>query len=107
MPDPAFDLLQLERHPNWYDLLPQLEAAQAEFDRIYRIRCAAGWEITELGTWLTHDHDASGDRITAEAWELDGYPKPEDPDYGEWHRAAYTYEARDNDQDGPEPYPLG
>lgn len=90
MNDPTFNLLQLERRPNWYDHLPQVEAAMAEQDRIDRLRWQAGWTADE-GGWTSpcgiHESD----------WEhTEGYPLPEDPDFPEWAAAFYHYEALDS-----------
>lgn len=89
MTDSADNLLQMERRPNWYDHLPQVEAAMAEADRIYWIRDSAGWEADE-GGWYSPcgipEHD----------WYLDGRPFPEDPGYAEFASAFYHYEEVDN-----------
>lgn len=89
MNDPAFNLLQLERHPNWYDHLPQVEAAMAEEARIADIRWKAGWTADE-GGW------SSPEGIHESAWENDeGFPFPEDPAFTEWASAYYHYEELD------------
>jgi len=84
--DPSFNLLQLQSRPNWYDHLSQVEAAMAEQSRIDRARSDAGWEGDE-GGWYSpcgmHEFD----------WELEGYPFPEDPEYGDWFRAHYHHTA--------------
>ena len=89
MSNPAFNLLQLERHPNWYDHLGQAEAAMAEQDRIDAIRTAAGWTCDE-GGWYSpcgmHESD----------WELEGRPFPEDPDYAAFWSAYIHYEFMDS-----------
>ena len=38
------DLFLASTRPNYYELLPQIEAAMAEADRVCRIRVEAGWE---------------------------------------------------------------
>jgi hypothetical protein len=88
MTDPAFNLLQLEQRPNWYEHLGQVEAAMAEEDRIYDIRWRAGWTIDE-GGWYSPCGTHASD------WELEGYPLPEDPGYAEWADAFWHYEALD------------
>lgn len=89
MTDPAFNLLQLEQRPNWYDHLGAAEAAMREQDRIDTLRSRAGWEGDE-GGWYSpcgmHESD----------WELEGYPFPEDPGYASWASAYYHYEALDS-----------
>jgi hypothetical protein len=88
MTDPTFNLAQLERRPNWYEHLPQVEAAMADERRTSAARCAAGWSCDE-GGWYSpcgmHESD----------WELEGYPLPEDPDFPEWAAAFYHYDALD------------
>jgi hypothetical protein len=97
--DPAFNLLQLERRPNWYDHLPQVEAAMAEEDRVFRLRTAAGWTADE-GGWFSHDGTPESD------WEDEGLPFPEDVDtYSTWHSAYYHYEALDEEIPQYDPYP--
>lgn len=53
------DLFLASTRPNYYELLPQIEAAMAEADRVCRIRMEAGWEA-------------------------EGYPLPEDPGFAEF-----------------------
>ena len=43
MNNPAFNLAQVAIRPDWYDHLPQVEAAMAEEARIADIRWKAGW----------------------------------------------------------------
>lgn len=88
MPDPTFNLLQLQQHPNWYDHIGQVEAAMAEEDRVYRLREAAGWTLDEGGWYAPCGTPES-------AWEEEGHPFPEDPGYAEWHSTTYHYEALD------------
>lgn len=88
MNDPAFNLLQLERRPNWYDHLPQVEAAMAEESRIALARHDAGWDGDE-GGWV------SPEGIHESTWEEEGWPFPEDPAFPDWFRSAYHYEAAD------------
>ena len=79
MNDPAFNLLQLELRPNWYDHLSAVEAAMAAQDRIDTARFRAGWSGDE-GGWY------SPDGIHESDWELEGYPFPEDEGYATfWH----------------------
>ncbi len=88
MSNPAFNLLQLERRPNWYDHLGQAEAAMREQDRIDAARRAAGWEGDE-GGWYSpcgmHESD----------WELEGRPFPEDADYAEFWSTYIHYDLLD------------
>ena len=88
MTDPTFNLAQLERRPNWYDHLGQVEAAMADERRTSAARRAAGWNADE-GGWYSpcgmHESD----------WELEGYPFPEDPGYAAWASAFYHYDALD------------
>lgn len=100
MNDPAFNLLQLERHPNWYDHLPQVEAAMAEESRIATARHAAGWDGDE-GGWY------SPDGVSESAWELEDWPFPEDAAFASWFCATYHYEALDQGLDPStlNPYP--
>ena len=97
MNDPSFNLLQLERRPNWYDHLPQVEAAMAEESRVATARLAAGWDGDE-GGW------ASPDGVSEYAWEMEDWPFPEDAAFASWFCAAYHYEAIDADQP-LNPYP--
>ena len=97
MNDPAFNLAQLAIHPNWYDHLPQVEAAMAECARVERLRYAAGWTADE-GGW------SSPDGVDEYSWADEGWPLPEDADFANWFRAAYHYEALDAGVE-PIPYP--
>ena len=67
MNDPAFNLAQCAIRPDWYDHLPQVEAAMAECARVERLRYAAGWTADE-GGWYSpeglHEFD----------WENEGWP---------------------------------
>jgi len=90
MTDPAFNLAMLQIHPNWYDHLPQVEAAMAAEDDLYRIRYAAGW-TTDEGGWI------SPDGVPASDWEENDLPFPEDADYADWASAYWHYEATDAD----------
>jgi hypothetical protein len=89
MTNSAFNLLQLEQRPNWYEHLGQVEAAMAESDRIYDIRWRAGWTVDE-GGWYSPCGTHASD------WELEGHPFPEDPGYAEWADGFWHYEALDN-----------
>jgi hypothetical protein len=88
MTNSAFNLAQLAIHPDWYDHLPQVEAAMAECARVERLRYAAGWTADE-GGWY------SPDGINEYSWADEGWPLPEDADFANWFRAAYHYEALD------------
>lgn len=68
MTDHLFNLAQLERRPNWYDFLPQVEAQMAYLARVDKARFAAGWTADE-GGWYAPDGTPEDD------W--DG-PLPED-----------------------------
>ncbi len=85
----AFNLLQLEQRPNWYEHLSQVEAAMAHQDQVHRLRWRAGWTADE-GGWIAPDGTVESD------WSDQGYPFPEDPDYQEWADAFWHYEALDN-----------
>jgi hypothetical protein len=100
MSDPSFNLLQLERRPNWYDHLDKVEAAMAEDSRICYARFDAGWEGDE-GGWY------SPDGIHESSWEEEGWPFPEDADFASWFCSAYHYEATDAGLDPStlNPYP--
>jgi hypothetical protein len=89
MTDPAFNLLQLEQRPNWYEHLSQVEAAMAHDDHVRRLRWQAGW-TTDEGGWY------SPEGIHESDWEhVEGYPLPEDPEFPAWASAFYFYEALD------------
>ena len=49
MNDPAFNLAQVAIRPDWYDHLPQVEAAMAECARVERLRSAAGCTADDGG----------------------------------------------------------
>ena len=70
MNDPAFNLAQLERRPDWYTHLGAVEAAMAEEDRIAAIRYCAGWTCDE-GGWYAPCGTPQSD------WEDEGYLLPE------------------------------
>lgn len=97
MNDPTFNLLQLERRPNWYDHLDAAEAAMAEDARVATMRHSAGWTADE-GGWY------SPEGIPEDNWTEEGWPLPEDADFANWFRAAYHYEGLDAGFD-PIPYP--
>ena len=97
MNDPSFNLLQLERRPNWYDHLSRVEAAMAEEDRVATARFAAGWEGDE-GGWY------SPDGVTEYSWANEDWPFPEDANFASWFCATYHYEALDANQP-LNPYP--
>jgi hypothetical protein len=43
------NLRMLEKCPTWYDHLDAINAATAEWDRVYAIRTKAGWDLDEGG----------------------------------------------------------
>lgn len=88
MTNPAFNLAQVAIRPDWYDHLPQVEAAMAEEARIADIRWKAGWTADE-GGWSSPDGTHESD------WEAESYPFPEDADYAAWADAFWHYEALD------------
>jgi len=88
MTDPAFNLAQLERRPNWYQHLGAVENAIAAEDQLYRTRWQAGWSCDE-GGWYAPDGTHETD------WELEGYPFPEEPGYQTWADAFWHYERLD------------
>lgn len=67
---------------------------------VTRIRVAAGWALQPTG-WLSHDGTPE------QQWRDEGNPCPEDANYGDWYRAAYFWDALDNDidPDAINPYP--
>ena len=77
------DLFLSATRPNYYELLPQIEAAMAEADRVSRIREAAGWEADPEYGW------ASPDCISEFDWESQDYPLPEEPGFADFMK---TYE---------------
>ena len=89
MSDPSFNLAMAAKvGDSWYQHLGAVEAAMAEDDRIYAIRCAAGWDADEGGWYAPcgmHESD----------WEDEGYPLPEDPEFAAWASAFYHYDAAD------------
>ena len=97
MNDPSFNLIRLERRPNWYDHLSQVEAAMAEESRVTTARFAAGWEGDE-GGWY------SPEGISESNWANEDWPFPEDANFASWFCAAYHYEALDTNQP-LNPYP--
>ena len=70
------NLLMLEKCPTWYDHLDAINAAKAEWDRVYAIRTKAGWELDEEG-WLAPDPETQ--ELIPEGYWLDhGLLYPED-----------------------------
>lgn len=69
MSDHAWNLMMADKYPNWYEHLPKVEQAMAEWDRVYSIRTTAGWECDEEGGWFAPDGTPE--------YEWDG-PLPED-----------------------------
>jgi hypothetical protein len=90
-PTIEFNVAMAARYANWYDLLPQVEEAMREEDRIFEIRRNADWECDE-GGWY------SPCGISESDWEHEyGYPFPEDPEYAAWADAYYHYEKLDSE----------
>ena len=88
-PTIEFNVAMSARYGNWYELLPQVEEAMREEDRIYEARHNAGWECDE-GGWY------SPCGISESDWEHEyGYPFPEEKYYEEWADAYYHYEKLD------------
>jgi hypothetical protein len=73
------DLFLASTRPNYYELLPRIEAAMAEEDRICAARMDAGWDFDPEYGWGTPDG------ITESDWTFKhGYPLPEDSDFAEF-----------------------
>jgi len=87
MTDAAFNLLQLEQRPNWYDHLSAVERAMQESDRIYDVRRDYGWDGDDGGNWGPNPLKP-GEDILEKDWEEElGLPFPEDFD----EAASYVY----------------
>ena len=72
------DLFLSTTRPNYYELLPQIEAAMADEDRTIQARFAAGWDADPEYGW------ASPDGISEFDWETEGYPLPEEPGFADF-----------------------
>ena len=55
MSDAAFNLMMVNRYPNWYEHLDDVNKAMEEEELLHACRTAAGWEMTEEGYWLAPD----------------------------------------------------
>ena len=76
--DASNNLLQASTRPNWYDLLPKVEAAMAEQDAVFALRAEFGWDGDE-GGWHGPDPFNPGEFIPEEDWtDKTGLSLPED-----------------------------
>ena len=71
------NLLQSTTRPSWYDLLPLVESAMDEADRVFYARTSAGWEPDEEGGWLAPHPDDPDTLIPYWDWLDLGLTPPE------------------------------
>ena len=80
MTDAAFNLLQLQRYPNWYDHLDQVERAMKQEQDDWAVRREYGWDGDDGGEWGPNPLEPD-QMILEQDWEDTlGLPFPEDFD---------------------------
>lgn len=78
MNDAAFNLLQLEQRPNWYQHLGAVEAAMRHEEEAWAIRKDYGWDGDDGGEWGPNPLQP-GEDVLASDWEDElALPFPED-----------------------------
>lgn len=78
MTDAAFNLLQLEQRPNWYDHLDKVEQAMADEEAAWAVRRDYGWDGDEGGEWGPNPLDPDTTVFENEWEETLGLNFPED-----------------------------
>ena len=78
MTDAAFNLLQLEQRPNWYDYLDQVERAMADEEEAWAVRRDYGWDGDDGGTWGPNPLNPDADVLDVDWEDTMGLPFPED-----------------------------
>ena len=78
MTDAAFNLLQLEQRPNWYDHIDQVERAMADEEETWSIRRSYGWEGDDGGTWGPNPLDPEASVLDVDWEDTLALPFPED-----------------------------
>ena len=88
MNDPAFNLLQLEQRPNWYEHLGAVEAAMKAEQDAWNVRSEYGWDGDDGGCWGPNPL-APGEDVLETDWEdALALPMPEDFEVQD----SYVYE---------------
>jgi hypothetical protein len=78
MTNAAFNLLQLEERPNWYEHLGAVEQAMRQADEDWQIRQDFGWDGDDGGEWGPNPLQP-GEDVLASDWEDTlALPLPED-----------------------------
>ena len=78
MTDAAFNLLQLERFPNWYDHLPQVDRAIKQAQDDWAVRRDYGWDGDDGGEWGPNPLKPGEDILQQDWEETLALPFPED-----------------------------
>lgn len=91
MPHAYRNLTDLIRPDDYYSHCESADAIAEEEERIIAARIGAGWSRDTRG-WFS----ICG--FSADDWDREGLPYPEDPEYPAWASAYYHYDADDNDQ---------
>ena len=78
MTDAAFNLLQLERFPNWYDHLPQVDRAIKQAQDDWAVRRDYGWDGDDGGEWGPNPLKPGEDVLQQDWEETLALPFPED-----------------------------
>lgn len=87
MTDAAFNLLQLERFPNWYDHLSEVDRAIQQAQDDWTVRREYGWDGDDGGNWGPNPLKP-GEDILETNWEEElELPFPED--FNEADRYVY------------------
>jgi hypothetical protein len=78
MNDAAFNLLQLEQRPDWYQHLGAVETAMRHEEQVWAIRKDYGWDGDDGGEWGPNPLQP-GEDVLASDWEDElALPFPED-----------------------------
>lgn len=78
MTDAAFNLLQLEQRPNWYEHLDAVEAAMRHEQEVWQVRQDYGWEGDDGGDWGPNPLQPGEDVMVSDWEDTLALPFPED-----------------------------
>ena len=78
MIDAAFNLLQLEQRPNWYEHLDSVEEAMRHEHEAWQMRQDYGWEGDDGGDWGPNPLQPGQDILASDWEDTLALPFPED-----------------------------
>jgi hypothetical protein len=78
MSDAAFNLLQLEQRPSWYDHVDAAEAAMRQAETDWLVRQDFGWDGDDGGEWGPESAPAGEDLLATDREDALALPFPED-----------------------------